>query len=87
MSLQIDCEDQAEVDHFWNNLKEGGDETKQQCGWVADRFGVRWQVIPKIMGEIMASGDKEKGKRAFKAMLGMKKLDIDALKKAYDGVE
>jgi predicted 3-demethylubiquinone-9 3-methyltransferase (glyoxalase superfamily) len=87
ISFQIECEDQAEVDHYWQKLIDDGDPTKQQCGWVADKFGVSWQVVPKALGEMISGLDREKSQRAFLAMMGMKKMDIAALKRAYDGVE
>jgi predicted 3-demethylubiquinone-9 3-methyltransferase (glyoxalase superfamily) len=83
ISFQIDCADQAEVDHYWDKLKDGGDPTKQQCGWVQDKFGVSWQVIPKRLTEMIANPDVEKSKRAFEAMMGMKKFDIAALERVF----
>ncbi len=82
-SFVVNCEDQAEVDHFWDKLSDGGQ--KQPCGWVIDKYGVAWQVTPIILGEMMADKDPEKAKRVMKAMLEMEKLDIAALKKAYEG--
>lgn len=80
ISLQVMCDDQAEVDYFWGRLSEGGEEV--QCGWLRDRFGLSWQVVPKMMGELFTDADPEKSGRAMRAMLGMKKLDVDALKRA-----
>jgi len=85
ISLQIDCVDQAEVDYFWEKLGDGGDPTKQQCGWLADKFGVSWQVSPKVLDDMIADPNPEKSRRAFLAMLGMKKIDIAALEKAFEG--
>lgn len=85
ISLQIECADQAEVDHYWEKLTEGGDPAKQQCGWVADKFGVAWQVVPKVLEEMIADPDPAKSRRAFQSMMSMKKFDIAALKKAFDG--
>ena len=83
MSLVVNCETQREVDHFWEKLSAGGQEV--ECGWLKDRFGVSWQVVPTILGQLLTGADAEKSKRAMAAMLKMKKLDIDALKRAYDG--
>jgi len=85
ISFQVECEDQEEVDYYWQKLSDGGDPAKQQCGWVGDRFGVSWQVIPKALNEMLSDPNSAKSQRAFKAMLGMKKLDIAALKAAYNG--
>jgi predicted 3-demethylubiquinone-9 3-methyltransferase (glyoxalase superfamily) len=85
VSFQIDCETQEEVDHFWNHLAEGGPVESQQCGWVKDRFGVSWQVIPSVLPELLGDPDPEKSNRAMAAMLEMKKLDIAALKRAHAG--
>ncbi|MBK9391578.1 MAG: VOC family protein [Bacteroidetes bacterium] len=82
ISFMINCGSQDEVDYYWNKLTTGGQE--QQCGWVKDKFGVSWQVVPSEMGKLMASGDKEQSERVMSAMLKMKKLDINTLKKAYD---
>ena len=85
VSLQIDCADQAEVDHFWARLGEGGDPAAQQCGWVKDRFGLSWQVVPRRMIELLDDPDSGRRERAFGAMMEMKKLDIAALEKAAEG--
>ncbi|GAA5124181.1 VOC family protein [Luteolibacter yonseiensis] len=85
ISFQIDCETQEEVDHFWNHLAEGGPVEAQQCGWVKDRFGVSWQVVPSILPELLGDPDAGKSNRTMAAMLEMKKLDIAALKAAHDG--
>lgn len=84
ISFQISCADQDEVDYYWEKLTEGGDPAKQQCGWLADKFGVSWQVTPAIVGEMMASKDKEKSRRAFLAMLEMKKIDIQTLERSFE---
>jgi predicted 3-demethylubiquinone-9 3-methyltransferase (glyoxalase superfamily) len=83
ISFQIFCDDQDEVDYYWNRLSEGGEES--MCGWLKDRYGVSWQVIPKRFMEMMDDPDQEKVRRATEAMLEMKKLDIAALEKAYAG--
>lgn len=85
ISFQVMCDDQTEVDHYWDNLTEGGPVEAQRCGWVTDKFGVSWQVVPKIMLEMLADGDTVKAGRATEAMMGMKKLDIAALQRAFDG--
>ena len=82
VSFQIDCADQAEVDHYWDALTAGGEES--QCGWLKDRFGLSWQVVPRGMEEVLA--DPERGQRAMQAMFGMRKLDLAALRAAADGV-
>lgn len=83
VSLSVDCADQAEVDHFWAKLSEGGQES--QCGWVKDKFGVSWQVVPRRLGELLSDLKDEKSKRALNAMLEMQKLDVAALEAAYEG--
>lgn len=82
ISLMISCETQEEIDYFWEKLTAGGDPKAQQCGWLKDKYGVSWQIIPKILGDLMQDPDKEKSGRVFKAMLKMKKIDIENLKKA-----
>lgn len=85
ISLSISCEDQSEVDHFWNALGAAGGGTDVQCGWVADKYGLSWQIVPKIFPELLNDKDKEKADRAMQAMLKMVKLDIEQLKKAHAG--
>jgi len=85
VSFQINCETQDEVDHYWEKLTAGGDVKAQQCGWLKDKFGVSWQVVPTIMAELFKDSKSEGYQRAMKAMLQMKKLDIAALKRAYNG--
>ena len=84
ISFEIDCADQAEVDRYWEALVEGGGE-HGMCGWLKDRFGVSWQVVPREMGEILGGADPEGAARAMAAMLQMTKLDVAALRAAYDG--
>ena len=83
VSLLINCADQDEVDYYWDRLTDGGEES--QCGWLKDRFGVSWQVVPAGMGEILGDPDPERGQRAMAAMLGMRKLDLAAMRAAADG--
>lgn len=85
ISLQIFCEDQTETDYFWEKLSAGGDPAAQQCGWLKDKFGLSWQVVPAEMSELLSSGNYEKSERVMKALLQMKKLDIAQLKQAYTG--
>lgn len=85
ISFQVSCETQEDVDHYWEKLAEGGDERAQQCGWLKDRFGVSWQIVPTILPELVGDPHSERSQRAMQAMLRMKKIDIDALKRAYAG--
>jgi predicted 3-demethylubiquinone-9 3-methyltransferase (glyoxalase superfamily) len=82
ISFSIDCKTQQEVDHFWNRLSEGGETS--QCGWLSDKFGVTWQVVPSVLPELLQSDDEAKAEAAMKAMLQMTKLDIGMLQEAYD---
>jgi predicted 3-demethylubiquinone-9 3-methyltransferase (glyoxalase superfamily) len=84
VSLQIDCSDQAEVDYYWEQLSAGGSEGP--CGWLKDRYGLSWQVVPAGMDELFSDSDPERARRAMQAMLKMGKLDIAALRAAADGV-
>jgi predicted 3-demethylubiquinone-9 3-methyltransferase (glyoxalase superfamily) len=85
ISLSIDCDDQAEVDRYWDALVEGGGE-HSVCGWLKDRFGVSWQVIPRQLPEMLESSDREAAGRAMEAMLKMTKIDVAKLREAYEGV-
>ncbi len=80
ISFQVDCRSQAEDDRFWEQLSEGGEEGP--CGWLKDKYGVSWQIVPSVLPELIGDADPEKSQRAMAAMLGMKKLDIDALQRA-----
>lgn len=82
ISLVVNCEAQDEVDTFWDRLSEGG--SKGQCGWLKDKYGLSWQIVPTTLGELMSDPDPEKSKRVINAMLQMKKLDIKILKLAYE---
>src|SRR5262245_43929617 len=82
ISLQVYCESQAEIDYYWQKLSEGGDEKAQQCGWLKDKYGLSWQVVPSIIGELFNDHTSAKAQRAMTAMLQMKKIDIEKLKRA-----
>jgi len=82
ISLLINCADQDEVDYYWAKLTEGGEEG--QCGWLKDRYGLTWQVVPAGMEELLSDPDEGRSQRAMKAMLGMKKIDVAALHQAAD---
>ncbi len=85
ISFQIDCETKEEVDYYWEKLSEGGDEKAQQCGWLKDKYGASWQVIPSVLPRMMSDPDTEKSARVMEAMLRMKKIDIDELTRAHIG--
>src|SRR5574341_1281654 len=80
ISFQVNCETQEEVDYYWEKLSEDGDEKAQQCGWLKDRYGVSWQVVPRVLLEMINDPDHEKSQRAMAAMLRMKKIDIGELR-------
>lgn len=83
ISLFVKCETQAEVDYYWEKLTAGGSE--EPCGWLKDKFGLSWQVIPNALGELLGDPDREKAGSALQAMFQMKKIDIAALRAAFDG--
>ncbi len=83
LSIVATCESQEEIDDLWEKLTDGGAEVA--CGWLTDRFGVSWQIVPGGMGEMLGSSDREAAQRAFSAMMDMKKIDIGALRRAYEG--
>jgi predicted 3-demethylubiquinone-9 3-methyltransferase (glyoxalase superfamily) len=85
ISFQVLCGTQEELDYYWRKLSEGGDEEAQQCGWLKDKYGLSWQVIPKQLIELVGDPDSEKSQRAMRAMLQMKKIDLKKIKRAYDG--
>jgi predicted 3-demethylubiquinone-9 3-methyltransferase (glyoxalase superfamily) len=85
ISLEVHCETQDEIDYYWEKLSAGGDPKAQQCGWLKDKYGVSWQVVPTMLTELIKDEKSEESQRTFEAMLNMKKLDIAALKRAYDG--
>jgi predicted 3-demethylubiquinone-9 3-methyltransferase (glyoxalase superfamily) len=83
-SLKVDCTTQDEVDHYWERLSEGGDPAAQQCGWLKDRYGLSWQIIPTALPELLGSPDPGVSRRVMQAMLAMKKLDIAGLRRAAE---
>lgn len=83
-SFVVNCLSEEEIDHFWNQLSEGGDEKAQQCGWLQDRYGVSWQIVPVELDEMLSDPDPARSAKVMEAMLPMKKLDIRALRKAYE---
>lgn len=85
ISLQVNCQTQAEVDHCWDRLSVGGDPTAQQCGWLKDRYGLSWQIVPSVLAQLLGDPDAGKSQRVMTALLQMKKLDIAALQRAYAG--
>lgn len=85
ISFQIECETQAEVDYYWEKLGAGGDPQAQQCGWLKDRFGLSWQVVPKVLIEMLQDQRSPQAKRTMEALLQMKKLDIGKLQQAFAG--
>jgi predicted 3-demethylubiquinone-9 3-methyltransferase (glyoxalase superfamily) len=85
VSFQVHCDTQEDVDYYWTRLSEGGDEKAQQCGWLKDRYGVSWQIVPTVLSEMIGDPDSVRSQRAMEAMLQMKKIDIATLKKAFAG--
>jgi predicted 3-demethylubiquinone-9 3-methyltransferase (glyoxalase superfamily) len=83
ISFVVNCETQQEVDEFWEKLSKDGEESR--CGWLKDKYGLSWQIVPTILGKLMTDPDPQKSKRVMEAMLKMKKIVIDDLKRAYDG--
>lgn len=83
VSFFVSCETQAEIDHYWTKLTDGG--TEQPCGWLVDRYGLSWQVVPPVLGSMLGDSDPARSGRAMQAMLAMKKLDIAELTRAYEG--
>jgi predicted 3-demethylubiquinone-9 3-methyltransferase (glyoxalase superfamily) len=84
ISFVVKCETQSEVDHYWEKLGESGDERAQRCGWLKDKYGVSWQIVPTALFELMGGTDAKKSQRVMQAMLQMKKLDVAALRRAYE---
>ncbi len=85
VSFVVHCDSQQEVDHFWEKLSAGGDSKAQQCGWLKDKFGLSWQIVPDAMIKMLSDPDKAKSGRVMQAMMQMKKLDLPALERAYNG--
>ena len=85
ISFQVDCADQREVDYYWEQLGAGGDPAAQQCGWLKDKYGASWQVVPKVLIEMLGDGGSERSQRVMGAMMAMRKLDIAQLRRAYEG--
>jgi predicted 3-demethylubiquinone-9 3-methyltransferase (glyoxalase superfamily) len=85
VSFQVNCETQQEVDHYWAKLAEGGDETAQQCGWLKDKYGLSWQIVPAVLPKLLQDPNPAKSQRVMQALLQMKKLDIAELQRAFDG--
>lgn len=85
ISFVIDCVDQAEVDYYWERLGEGGDPAAQQCGWLKDKYGLSWQVVPRLLEELISDPDRTKADRTMAAIFKMKKLDVAELQRAHDG--
>jgi len=84
ISFQVSCESQEELDYYWEKLSEGGDRKAQQCGWLKDKYGVSWQIVPTVLGKLLQDKDAKKSESVMKALLQMKKLDIKTLTQAYE---
>lgn len=85
LSLQVMCDNQAEVDHYWARLGEGGPGEAQQCGWLRDRYGLAWQIVPRMLPELLCAADTAAAQRAMQTLLQMRKLDIAGLQRAFAG--
>jgi predicted 3-demethylubiquinone-9 3-methyltransferase (glyoxalase superfamily) len=86
ISFQVYCETQEEVDYYWQKLSEGGDEKAQQCGWLKDKYGVSWQIVPTVLFKMLKDKDTKKSDRVMMVMLQMHKLDINILRQAYEEI-
>jgi predicted 3-demethylubiquinone-9 3-methyltransferase (glyoxalase superfamily) len=86
VSFIVNCENQEEIDYYWEKLSEGGDEKAKMCGWLKDKYGLSWQIVPAVLGEMLQGKDIEKSERVMSALMKMKKLDIEKLKQAYKGL-
>lgn len=87
VSFQVFCETQKELDHYWEELGAGGDPKAQVCGWLKDKYGLSWQIVPRVLDKLLTDPDAEKAARVMRAMMQMEKLDIAALERAYRGLE
>jgi predicted 3-demethylubiquinone-9 3-methyltransferase (glyoxalase superfamily) len=85
ISFVVHCKTQKEVDYYWEKLSEDGDERAKQCGWLKDKYGISWQIVPDVLGEMLHDKDQNKSERVMKSLLQMKKIDIEKLKRAYKG--
>jgi predicted 3-demethylubiquinone-9 3-methyltransferase (glyoxalase superfamily) len=85
VSFQVICKDQKEIDYYWEKLTPGGDPSAQQCGWLKDKFGLSWQVVPSVLTEMLSGPISEKSQRAMSALMEMKKFDIAELERAFNG--
>ena len=85
VSFMVNCNDQEEVDYYWNKLSEGGDPKSQVCGWLKDKYGLSWQIVPTILADLISNSDQAKADKVMRAMLQMKKIDIAALEDAAAG--
>ena len=85
ISFTVNCDSQEEVDYYWDKLSEGGDESAQQCGWLKDKYGLSWQIVPTVLGQLLSSRDRAQSARVMQALLQMKKIDIAGLEAAYKG--
>ena len=83
ISFQVHCRTQEEIDHYWDKLSQGGDKNAQQCGWLKDKYGVSWQIVPTVLPKMLLDKDTRKSERVMQALLQMRKLDITRLKQAY----
>jgi len=84
ISFVVNCKTQEEVDYYWETLSEGGDEKAQQCGWLKDKYGLSWQIVPSVLGEMLQDKDARKSERVMRALLQMKKIDIKGLQQASE---
>jgi predicted 3-demethylubiquinone-9 3-methyltransferase (glyoxalase superfamily) len=84
VSFVVNCDTQEEVDYYWNKLSEGGDKKAQQCGWLKDKYGLSWQIVPTVLGDMLRDHNSKKSEAVMKVMLQMKKLDIQKLEEAYN---
>jgi predicted 3-demethylubiquinone-9 3-methyltransferase (glyoxalase superfamily) len=84
ISFQVGCESQEEVDYYWEKLSAGGDKKAQQCGWLKDKYGLSWQIVPTVLGQMLQDKDAKKSASVMKALLQMKKPDVEKLKQAYE---